>query len=519
MRLHPNDNVGLALKKIKENSSFENVIAQANIPAGHKIALTEIQVGDAIRKYNQTIGFASQTIHCGDHVHTHNIEMRSFDRLPEADVTKNSTANKTVAPHLRVVEPEHPVRTATFQGYLRPSGKVGTRNYIGILSTVNCSASISQRIAGFFKSESYGEPYNEILASYPNADGVIALTHDSGCGMSIEGEGLDLLQRVLTGYAEHPNFAGILIIGLGCEVNQVSALIEKIEPSEKHHIRTLIIQESGGTRKTIENGIKIIRELLDGTKDFQRESVSANHLCVGLECGGSDAYSGITANPALGAAADLVVEHGGSAILSETPEIYGAEHLLFQRAVTPEVGSKLMDLIHWWENYLASHQGSLNNNPSPGNKAGGISTILEKSLGGVSKGGTSKLVDVIQYAEPIRTKGLVFMDSPGYDPVSVTGQVASGANVVCFTTGRGSVFGCKPVPSLKLATNSPMYNRMTEDMDINCGEIIDGTMNVQEMGSIIFQKILAIASGQLTKSEEFGFGEYEFAPWKIGAVL
>ncbi|SVB17916.1 uncharacterized protein METZ01_LOCUS170770 [marine metagenome] len=519
MRLHPNDNVGLALKKIKENSSFENVIAQANIPAGHKIALTEIQVGDAIRKYNQTIGFASQPIHCGDHVHTHNIEMRSFDRLPEADVTKNSTANKTAAQHLRTVEPEHPVRTATFQGYLRPSGKVGTRNYVGILSTVNCSASISQRIAGFFKSESYDEPYNDILASYPNADGVVALTHDSGCGMSIEGEGLTLLQRVLTGYAEHPNFAGIIIVGLGCEVNQVSALLEKIEPKNRHHIRTLIIQENGGTRITIENGIKIVQELLEGIKNFQRETVSAKHLCVGLECGGSDAYSGISANPALGAAADLVVEHGGSAILSETPEIYGAEHLLIQRAVTPEVGSKLMDLIRWWEKYVASYKGSLNNNPSPGNKAGGISTILEKSLGAVSKGGTSELVDVIQYAEPIRTKGLVFMDSPGYDPVSITGQVASGANVVCFTTGKGSVFGCKPVPSLKLATNTPMYYRMTEDMDLNCGGIIDGTMNVQEMGSIIFQKILAIASGQLTKSEEFGFGEYEFAPWKIGAVL
>ncbi len=258
---------------------------------------------------------------------------------------------------------------------------------------------------------------------------------------------------------------------------------------------------------------------LERTRDFQRETVPAKHLCIGLECGGSDAYSGISANPALGAAADLVVEHGGSAILSETPEIYGAEHLLIQRAVTPEVGNKLMDLIHWWENYVAIYQGSLNNNPSPGNKAGGISTILEKSLGAVAKGGTSELVDVIQYAEPIKTKGLVFMDSPGYDPVSVTGQVASGANVVCFTTGRGSVFGCKPVPSLKLATNSSMFFRMTEDMDLNCGEIIDGTTDVQEMGSIIFQKILATASGELTKSEEFGFGDYEFAPWKIGAVL
>ena len=297
MRLHPKDNVGLALTKIKENCSFENVIAQENIPAGHKIALAEIRKGDAVRKYNQTIGFASQKINVGDHVHTHNIEFHSFERFPEVGVFQNKNTK--------------PDKTANFQGYLRSNGKVGTRNYIGILSTVNCSATISQRIAAYFKSESYGESFNDIMAPYPSADGVIALTHDSGCGMSIEGEGLVLLQRVLTGYAEHPNFAGILIIGLGCEVNQVSSLLKKFEPKDRQHIRTLVIQENGGTRKTIENGIKIVRKLLEGTKDFQRVTVSAKHLCIGLECGGSDAYSGISANPALGAAADLVVEHGG----------------------------------------------------------------------------------------------------------------------------------------------------------------------------------------------------------------
>ena len=309
MLLHPNDNVGLALTKIKENCSFENVIAQENIPAGHKIALAEIQKGEAIRKYNQTIGFASQTIHAGDHVHTHNIEFHSFERLPEVGGVKNKI-NK-------------PNKSANFQGYLRSNGKVGTRNYIGILSTVNCSASISQRIAGYFKSESDGESFNDNMAPFPNADGVIALTHDSGCGMSIEGDGLTLLQRVLTGYAEHPNFAGILIVGLGCEVNQVSALLEKFKLKDRQHIRTLVIQENGGTRKTIENGIKIVRKLLEGTKDFQRETVSAKHLCIGLECGGSDAYSGISANPALGAAADLVVEHGGSAIILGTLALPG----------------------------------------------------------------------------------------------------------------------------------------------------------------------------------------------------
>jgi len=259
--------------------------------------------------------------------------------------------------------------------------------------------------------------------------------------------------------------------------------------------------------------------MLPEANRVKREPVSAEHLTLALQCGGSDAYSGITANPSLGAAVDLLVRHRGTAILSETPEIYGAEHLLTRRAVSREVGEKLIERIRWWEAYTERNGGEMNNNPSPGNKAGGLTTILEKSLGAAAKGGTTKLCGVYRYAEPVTEKGFVFMDSPGYDPCSITGQVASGANIVCFTTGRGSVYGCKPAPSLKLATNTAMYERMDEDMDINCGSVVDAGVTIESVGERIFARLLEVASGSQTKSEQFGFGDDEFVPWQIGAVM
>ena len=310
-----------------------------------------------------------------------------------------------------------------------------------------------------------------------------------------------------------------MILGEGCEVNQVPALLENQGLSHSNRLKTGTIQESGGTRKTIERGIGMVKELLQEANRSERKTAKAEYLSLSLQCGGSDGYSGITANPSLGAAADLLVRHGGSAVLSETPEVYGAEHLLTSRAVRPEVGEKLLERIRWWEEYTARNGGEMNNNPSPGNKAGGLTTILEKSLGAVAKGGTSDMVAVYEYAERQSTRGFAFMDSPGYDPVSVTGQVASGCNLVCFTTGRGSVYGCKPAPSLKLATNTPMFQRMEEDMDINCGLIVDGQSSVQELGEKIFKRLLEVASGSPTKSESLGFGDNEFLPWQIGAVM
>ena len=389
---------------------------------------------------------------------------------------------------------------------------MGTRNYLAVLSSVNCSATVARYIADSFRDE-------DVKAEFPNVDGVVSLTHSTGCGQSIKGEGLTLLRSVMAGYVTRPNVSGAVLVGLGCEINQIADLLDAHGLARGPGLQTMTIQDSGGTKVTVERGIAMIKEMLPEANKAVRSTVPVAQLTLGLECGGSDGYSGITANPALGAAADLLVRHGGTAVLSETPEIYGAEHLLTRRAVSREVGEKLIALIRWWEAYTARNGSELDNNPTPGNKAGGLTTILEKSLGAVAKGGTMNLSGVFNFSEKINTKGFVFMDSPGYDPVSITGQVASGANIVYFTTGRGSVYGCKPAPSLKLATNSPMYQRMSDDMDVNCGEILDGSTTVQEKGEQIFQLILDTASGKPSKSEELGFGENEFTPWQLGAVV
>ncbi|HET7717573.1 MAG TPA: UxaA family hydrolase, partial [Bauldia sp.] len=401
---------------------------------------------------------------------------------------------------------------ATFQGIVRADGRVGTRNYIGILTSVNCSASVARFIADAFNRSG-------ILDDYPAIDGVVPFVHGTGCGMAGKGsEGFEVMQRTEWGYATHPNIGGALLVGLGCEVMQIPGLMEEYGLRESENFHTMTIQATGGTRKTVERGVEMIREMLPRVANVKRETVPVSEIMLALQCGGSDGYSGITANPALGKAADLLVEQGGTAVLCETPEIYGAEHLLTRRAATREIGEKLVGIIKWWEDYTARNHGEMNNNPSPGNKAGGLTTILEKSLGAAAKGGTTTLRGVYHYAEPIRTRGFVFMDSPGYDPVGVTGQVASGCNVICFTTGRGSAFGFKPAPSIKLATNSDTYFRQEEDMDINCGDILDG-VTIEEKGREIFEKVIAVASGEKSKSEELGYGDNEFVPWQIGAVM
>ena len=499
LRLNPADDVVIACRELEAGTNLlqEAVVVKERIPAGHKVATRAIAKGAPVHRYSQVIGFATQPIAPGFHVHVHNLEVRDFAR----DYAFGE-AYKPTPP----AEPQ-----ATFQGIVRPDGRVATRNYIGILSTVNCSATVAKYVAEAFRGDA--------LKDFPNVDGVVALTHGSGCGMDSTGEGIDLLRRTLAGYARHANFAGVLIIGLGCEANQMDALFLAQGLAQGPTLRAMTIQDKGGTAKTVAEGIARVKEMLPHANAVSRQVVPASHLVLGLECGGSDGYSGITANPALGAAADLLVQHGGTAILSETPEIYGAEHLLTRRAVSRQVGEKLIRRIRWWEDYTARNKGEMNNNPSPGNKAGGLTTILEKSLGAVAKGGTTGLMDVFEYAEPVVTKGFVFMDTPGYDPVSVTGQVAGGANIVCFTTGRGSVYGCKPSPSLKLATNTAMYERMEDDMDVNCGQILDGSLSVQEAGRRIFELILATASGQPSKSERHGFGADEFVPWHLGAVM
>ncbi|WP_374372489.1 UxaA family hydrolase [Dongia sp.] len=504
IRLSDKDNVVVAVDEIGQGAVINvpganGVAANGRITKGHKMAISTIAKGAPILKFGQIIGFATQDILPGDWVHEHNTEMGEFERDYAFGAGARNEAPLPVA------------ERATFQGYRRANGRSGTRNYIGILTSVNCSASVAR-----FMAEAVTK--SGILDQYPNIDGIIPFVHGTGCGMASKGEGFDILKRTQWGYATNPNLAGVLLVGLGCEVFQIHRMKEAYNIVESDTFRTMTIQDSGGTRKTIEAGVAAIKEMLPKANDVKRETISASELILALQCGGSDGYSGITANPALGAAVDLLVKHGGTGILSETPEIYGAEHLLTRRAVSRDVGEKLISRIKWWEEYAARNGGEMNNNPSPGNKAGGLTTILEKSLGAAAKGGTTNLTAVYEYAEPVTAKGFVFMDTPGYDPVSATGQVAGGANILCFTTGRGSAYGCKPTPSIKLATNTDMYKRMVEDMDINCGDVLDG-VTIEEKGREIFELILRVASGEQSKSEQLGYGDNEFVPWQIGATM
>jgi altronate hydrolase len=501
IRLHPADNVVVARINVGLgcNVPSEGFTSRSQVPAGHKLAARDLKQGEPILKYNVCIGFAAADIPAGTYLHSHNVDFREYDR--------DYAYGQDYQPTPLLPESDQ----ARFQGIVRENGQVGTRNYIGILSTVNCSATVVHRIAEAFTADK--------LADYPNIDGVVALSHGMGCGMEMSGEPMDLLRRTIGGYARHANFAAVLIIGLGCERNQLNLLLEDQGLAANSRLHTFVMQESGGTRKTIAAGVAAIEKLLPEANAIERTSVSASHLKIGLQCGGSDGFSSITANPALGAAMDILVRHGGTAILSETPEIYGVEHTFTRRARSRAVGEKLIERIHWWkEEYSPGRDVQINGKVSPGNQVGGLANIFEKSLGSSMKGGTTGLMEVYRYAEPVTQPGLVFMDTPGFDPVSATGQIAGGANIICFTTGRGSMFGAKPVPSIKLATNTPMYERLTEDMDLNCGEILDGTASMEEVGQRIFEKILRIASGERSTSEELGLGDHEFVPWNIGVV-
>lgn len=498
--LNPKDNVTVAREALDAGVGLgAGVVTLEAVPSGHKVAIRAIAAGEPVLKYGQVIGIASRDIRPGEHVHLQNLAMQ------DSNAAHEFAADARETPLL----PEGERRT--FDGYLRADGQVGTRNYIGIISSVNCSATVSRAIADHFNRGGG-------LAGFDNVDGIVALTHGTGCAINMKTEGYQFLIRTLSGYARNPNFGGILMIGLGCETNQISFITEKYGLEEGPLLRTMTIQQLGGTRKTVEIASGIIREMLPEVNAARRTPQPVSRLKVALQCGGSDGYSGISANPALGYAADLIVENGGTAVLSETPEIYGAEHLLTRRAVSPAVAQKLMDRIDWWREYTARHGAELNNNPSHGNKAGGLTTILEKSLGAVAKGGTMPLEAVYEYAEPIDRTGFVFMDTPGYDPVAVTGQVAGGCQVVVFTTGRGSVSGFKPAPCIKVATNNEMYEHMSDDMDVNCGGIVTGEDTIEAAGRRIFEKILAVASGDKPLSEVYDYGDNEFVPWQLGAV-
>lgn len=499
IRLDDQDNVVTLIKPMEMGAKIEGVQARQMIQRGHKVATASVPKGDAVYKYAQVIGYASQDIQPGDHVHTHNVEFR------------NVRNDYEFAINLRPVKKVGADQRDSFMGFRRDNGKVGTRNYIGILTSVNCSATAARMIANAFGPEE--------LSQYPNVDGVVAFVHGTGCGMADSGDGFDALQRVMWGYATHPNHAGILMVGLGCEMNQIDWLLEAYGLKHGPLFQTMNIQDVAGLAKTVELGIAKVRKMLPEANKCKREPCPVSELTVALQCGGSDAWSGITANPALGKACDLLVAQGGTGVLAETPEIYGAEHMLTRRAIDQATGEKLIALIRWWEDYTLRNKGSMDNNPSPGNKKGGLTTILEKSLGASAKGGTTPLTGVYKYAEKVTAKGFTFMDSPGYDPASVTGQIASGCNLVVFTTGRGSAFGSKPSPCIKVSTNTHMYDRMRNDMDVNAGDMISDGVSLEQKGEEIYRMLIEVASGTQTKSEMQGLGDYEFVPWQIGATM
>ena len=496
IRLDPTDTVVTATRALEVGAQIEDTTTRALIPSGHKIATRDLARGAAIRKYAQVIGYAADAIRAGDHVHTHNVEFRATD--VEYEFGTN-------------LRPVTPASGDTFLGYRRENGQVGTRNYIAIVTSVNCSATAARMIAAHFTPD--------LMADYPNVDGVVAFVHGTGCGMADSGDGFEALQRVMWGYARHPNHAAVLMVGLGCEMNQIDWLLDAWGVKQGPTFQTMNIQSVAGLRRTIERGIEKVAAMLPIANQATRSECPASELKVALQCGGSDAWSGITANPALGYATDLLVAQGGTGVLAETPEIYGAEHLLTARAADRATGDRLIGLIKWWEDYTLRNKGSMDNNPSPGNKAGGLTTILEKSLGAAAKGGTTPLTGVYKYADIVRAKGFTFMDSPGYDPASVTGQIAGGCNLVCFTTGRGSAFGSKPAPTIKVATNTAMYDRMTEDMDVNAGAMLSDGVSLEDKGREIYEMFLRVASGEKSKSEAQGLGDYEFVPWQIGAVM
>ncbi len=504
LRLHPDDDVLVALRALARGTVVDGPLGplelRADVPAGHKIAIRGRACGEPVRRWGRPIGAATAPIWPGDHVHLHNLEAGlrggADDLLAEAGADLRPAAAPPPGPR-------------TFDGYLREDGRVGTRNYLAVISTVSCSATVSRMIADRFR---------DVQRGHPSVDGVLALVHRSGCGMIGDGDAHRMLVRTLAGYALHPNVAGFVLVALGCEVNQVGPLAARLSEAGGAPVRVVGIQEVGGTVRAVEAGVAALAALLPRAAAAHRTPQALSRLVLATNCGGSDGFSGITANPALGCAVDELVRHGGTAILGETTEIHGAERSLVRRAVRPEVARKLLERIEWWRRHLRASGGDVDQNPAPGNLEGGITTVLEKALGGAAKGGTGPLVDVVEYAERAVGPGLVFMDTPGFDPVSVTGMVAGGANLVAFTTGRGSVFGCKPVPSLKLATTSALFRRMPDDMDVDCGVVLEGA-SLEEVGRAVLDELVEVASGKRTRSEQLGFGEEEFAPWLPGPTV
>lgn len=500
VRLADEDNVVIACRDIPAGTEIpgEGIMTGMKIPAGYKIASRLIKKGETILKYNTVIGYASEDTEPGTMMHNHNI---LFD-----EVEKDYKFCRDYKP----VELLLPEKRRTFQGIVRDNGKVATRNYIGVMIAGNCAATAARKVAEYFTEERMKE--------YPNVDGVVPFITGIGCGMEMTGEPMDLLRRTMAGYIHNPNIYGMVVMALGCERNDVDVFFQEMDLKPGPRLERIVLQEVGGTQRAVELGVAAVKRMLPGADNVKRETVSAEHLTLALQCGGSDGFSGLSANPALGRAVDKLVKNGGTAILAEISELFGVEHTFTCRAKSREVGEKLVERLNWWLEYNKGCDTQINGKVSPGNSKGGLSNVIDKSLGGAKKGGSTPLNAVYEYGEMVTEKGLVIMDSPGFDPVSVTGEIAGGATLVAFTTGRGSCFGSVPSPTVKLASNTPMYECMVSDMDLNCGQVIDGDKTLDEMGDIIFEKILSVASGEKSKSEELGVGINEYDPWQIGVL-
>lgn len=501
IRLSALDNVVVARLRLAAGTKIETegLVIEGDVPPGHKVATRFIKRGEPIVKDNAVIGYAAEDTVAG--------ALLTNQRIRFFAVPENVS---TAAVPARPVELLPKDRRATFEGFVRANGSVGTRNFIGVFVVGNCGATTARKAADFFDEER--------LAPYPNVDGVVPFVHEIGCGMEMTGEPMDLLRRTISGFIRNPNIASAVVIALGCERNNLKSFLEQEKLEVGASLRTITIQEVGGITNAVEEAKRIVYEMLPDANAVKRQSVSAEHLRVGLQSGGADAFSGLSANPALGIAVDLLVRNGGTAILSDTPELIGAQAGLLARCASPETAEKFVSRLEWWRQYNEGKDTQLHGRVSRANEAAGIANILEKSLSSVKKGGTSPLMGAYRYAERVAEKGLVFMDTPAYEPVSVTGQIAGGANLIAFTTGLGSSFGSLPAPTMKLSSNTALYRKMEDDMDMNCGTIIGGESTVEGMGHAIFAKMLRHASGEKTKSELEGMGENEFVPWPIGVL-
>jgi altronate hydrolase len=502
----PKDNVAVVKAKTEKDLSVvlpdkHIVTLKSEVPLGHRFATREIPEGDFVLQYGQPIG-TSLGIEKGEWISPENMS----NSVPIVrDLPKD----------LSTPEPDYieVSERATFQGFKRPDGRIGTRNFVLIVPTSMCASHEATNISMMAEFLHYKRE------KFPNVDGVVAIPHNKGCGCQ-DAENIEIMLRTLANYADHPNVGGVILIDLGCEKTNLSK-VEKFLLNRDYRINKpfakIGIQEVGGTQKAIETGLEEVQKMLPIVNQAKREEFSASELVLGVKCGGSDGFSGISANPSLGFASDLLVRNGGTVLITEVPEFCGAEHILANRSKDVETGRKVYEMVDWYKDYAGKFGAVLNENPSPGNVKGGLLNITIKSLGAIAKAGTTRVEGVLGYAETVKNKGLNLMQGPGYDQESTPGLVAAGATVVVFTTGRGTTIGNAIAPVIKLSSNNEIFERMNNDIDISAGNVIEGTESIEQVGERLFEHICKVASGEIpAKAEILKHREFQF--WGEKAV-